>query len=130
MQIKVFSIINTIFPYYDAKTGKMKFKKRPVLVLNREKDGPNSDLTVVPISSVTHRENLNDDYDIEIKRKDYADLNLTKDISYIRVHKIFTINSKDCQSIICNDIRDFYPELMNEILNKFEKFYNKILDID
>lgn len=128
MQINIFSIVNVRFPYYDSSSRGTKFKKRPALVLNKENNFHNADLTVIPISSVTHRVNLDSNYDIEVKKSVYPNLNLNKDVCYIRVHKPHTVNSKDCTDIICDDIRIFYEDLAIFILKTFEDFSKTIID--
>lgn len=128
MQINIFSIVNVRFPYYDSYSGKIKFKKRPALVLNKENDSYKADLTVLPVSSVTHRTNLSLEYDIEIKKSVYPDLNLDKETSFIRVHKPYTVNSKDCIDVICDDVRLYYEDLAEDILIKFKKFAITIIE--
>ena len=128
MQINRFSIVNVRFPYYDSYSRGIKFKKRPALVISRENDSQNADLTVFPVSSVTHKVNLNPKYDIEIKKSVYPNLNLDRDVSYIRVHKPHTVNSKECIDIICDDIRIYYEDLAIFILKTFEDFSKTIID--
>lgn len=127
MQINTFSIINVRFPYYDSRSRSMSFKKRPALVLRRENDSINADLTVLPVSSVTHRENLSVDYDVEVRKDLFPDLNLNRDVSYIRVHKPYTVNSSECVEVICGDIR-IYEDLTKSILDKFEDFVGGIIE--
>ena len=56
----------SVFLFYDAKNSRNAFKKRPVLVIS----GPrNNDYTVLPISSVTKKQNLDSDYDFELDIK-------------------------------------------------------------
>ena len=128
MQINIFSIVNVRFPYYDSYSRGIKFKKRPALVISRENDSQNSDLTVFPVSSVTLKVNLNLKYDIEVKKSVYPNLNLDRDVSYIRVHKPHTVNSKECIDIICDDIRIYYEDLAIFILKTFEDFSKTIID--
>ena len=71
------------FPYYDRNSGRNAFKKRPVLILS----GPrNNDYTVLPVSSISIRKNIDTDYDIEVDPNIYPRLHLTK-TCYIRTHK-------------------------------------------
>lgn len=127
MRINIFSIINVRFPYYDSRSRSMRFKKRPALVLRRENDSINADLTVLPVSSVTHRENLSVDYDVEVRKELFSDLNLNRDVSFIRVHKPYTVNSSECVEVICEDIR-IYEDLTKSILDKFEDFVGGIIE--
>ena len=72
-------IYSSIVPFYDMKSGKNSFKSRPVLILS----GPrNNDYTVLPISSVTKKQNLDLEYDIELNPQIYPNLNLQK-ICYV-----------------------------------------------
>lgn len=127
MRINTFSIINVRFPYYDSRMRSMRFKKRPALVLRREDDNINADLTVLPVSSVTHRENLSVVYDVEVRKDLFPDLNLNRDVSYIRVHKPYTVNSSEFVEVICEDIR-IYEDLTKSILDKFEDFVGGIIE--
>ncbi|MBJ6744911.1 hypothetical protein JEQ21_00310 [Streptococcus sp. 121] len=70
------------FPYYDSKTRAIRFKNRPVLILNIEKETGFTDLTVLPVSSITIRKNIDKKFDLEIKSSEYPLLELSKEVSY------------------------------------------------
>ena len=113
-------IYSTVFPYYDSKTQKNSFKKRPVLIIG----GPrNNDYTVLPISTVTKKANLDSEYDLEINPANYPLLHLDK-ISYVRVHKQTTVHKVSLTSLI-GDMKTEYADLYLNVLEKLEEF-NKI----
>lgn len=113
-------IYSTVFPYYDSKTQKNSFKKRPVLIIG----GPrNNDYTVLPISTVTKKANLDSEYDLEINPANYPLLHLDK-LSYVRVHKQTTVHKVSLTSII-GDMKTEYADLYLNVLEKLEEF-NKI----
>ncbi len=56
-------IYSSVVPFYDRVKQAKAFKRRPVLIIG----GPrNNDYTVLPVSTVSNRQNLDADYDIEI----------------------------------------------------------------
>ncbi|MBP3617007.1 MAG: type II toxin-antitoxin system PemK/MazF family toxin [Lachnospiraceae bacterium] len=113
-------IYSTVFPYYDSKTQKNSFKKRPVLIIG----GPrNNDYTVLPISTVTKKANLDAEYDLEINPANYPLLHLDK-LSYVRVHKQTTVHKVSLTSLI-GDMKTEYADLYLNVLEKLEEF-NKI----
>ena len=113
-------IYSTVFPYYDSKTQKNSFKKRPVLIIG----GPrNNDYTVLPISTVTKKANLDSEYDLEINPANYPLLHLDK-LSYVRVHKQTTVHKVSLTSLI-GDMKNEYADLYLNVLEKLEEF-NKI----
>ncbi len=113
-------IYSTVFPYYDSKTQKNSFKKRPVLIIG----GPrNNDYTVLPISTVTKKANLDSEYDLEINPANYPLLHLDK-LSYVRVHKQTTVHKVSLTSLI-GDMKTEYADLYLSVLEKLEEF-NKI----
>ena len=115
-------IHKTITPY-NSKTGLMSFKSRPALLIaNADVD----DFVVLPVSTITRRENINPEYDIEVDPAFYTRTNLAK-ISYIRTHKQTIINRSQISDIIC-DIKSEYPDLYVSILEKREKFSSLITD--
>ena len=113
-------IYSTVFPYYDSKTQKNSFKKRPVLIIG----GPrNNDYTVLPISTVAKKANLDSEYDLEINPANYPLLHLDK-LSYVRVHKQTTVHKVSLTSLI-GDMKTEYADLYLNVLEKLEEF-NKI----
>lgn len=104
-------------PFYDSATHQKSVKSRPALVIAR---ADFADTVVLPISSVSRRENLHPVYDIEIDPSVYPKLNLRK-VSYVRTHKQTVIHSAEISDVI-SSIKDEYPELYLDILQKREMF--------
>ena len=116
-------IYSTVFPYYDSKTQKNSFKKRPVLIIG----GPrNNDYTVLPISTVTKKANLDSEYDLEINPANYPLLHLDK-LSYVRVHKQTTVHIVSLTSFI-GDMKSEYADLYLNVLEKLEEFNKGTID--
>lgn len=110
------------FPYYDTSTGRNKFKKRPMIILGQ---ADSSDYVTLPVSKVSIKENIDDEYDLEIVCDEYPLLNLNC-TSYIRTHKQTITNRNGIRTII--SVKDTYPELWLSILQKVEDFQKKIID--
>ena len=110
------------FPYYDTSTGRNKFKKRPMIILGQ---ADSSDYLTLPVSKVSIKENIDDEYDLEIVCDEYPLLNLNC-TSYIRTHKQTITNRNGIRTII--SVKDTYPELWLSILQKIENFQKKIID--
>ncbi|MEY8367558.1 type II toxin-antitoxin system PemK/MazF family toxin [Anaerovoracaceae bacterium 42-11] len=113
----------SLCPYYNTQTNKKSFKKRPILIIG----GPrNNDYTVLPISTVSRKENLDAKYDVEVIPAQYPNLNL-HNTSYIRVHKQTTIHHSEILRII-GDLKSEYGELYLKILMLLEEFNQETLD--
>lgn len=112
----------SIFKFYDAKKGKMGFKKRPVLVIGKADD---TDYVVLPISRVTKKENLDLVYDIEIKKEKFPLMNL-KENSYIRTHKQTVLNKGDLIYKVVN-IRSEYSNLYHKVIKNVESFQAELI---
>ena len=110
------------FPYYDTSTGRNKFKKRPMIILGQ---ADSFDYVTLPVSKVSIKENIDDEYDLEIVCDEYPLLNLSC-TSYIRTHKQTITNRNGIRTII--SVKDTYPELWLSILQKIENFQKKIID--
>lgn len=110
------------FPYYDTSTGRNKFKKRPMIILGQ---ADSSDYVTLPVSKVSIKENIDDEYDLEIVCDEYPLLNLNC-TSYIRTHKQTITNRNGIRTII--SVKDTYPELWLSILQKIKNFQKKIID--
>ena len=123
---KVGCIFTVRFRYYDVRENKTKTKKRPFLIIKEENSTYPIDLTALPVSSVTNKNRLNLYYDIEINKNTYPSLNLNKEISYIRTNKVQTINEKDLISKVCDNFKDIYPALYEEIEDKVKKYFDDI----
>ncbi len=117
---KIYTILT---PYYDIRLNKNSFKKRPALIIG----GPrNNDYTILPISRVTNKKNLDMEYDIEVKMGAYPDLNLNAD-SYIRVHKQTTVHESLIYQEVSN-LRQDYLDLYLEVISKLEEYNSLILE--
>lgn len=109
------------FPYYDNRKHKNAFKRRPVLVIGKADD---TDFVTLPISKVSHRENVDIEYDISIQIADYPLMNLTSD-SFVRTHKQTITNGADISRFVVN-IKEEYQDLWLEILSKVEDFQRNL----
>ena len=113
----------SVFPFYDSKNSRNAFKKRPVLIIS----GPrNNDYTVLPISSVTKKQNLDSQYDFELDINKYPLLNLNK-TCYLRTHKQTIVHQASLTTMIC-DFKTVYPDLFIETMTLFEQFEKEVLD--
>lgn len=108
-------------PYYDVVTRRNSFKQRPVLVIGGLL---NNDYTVLPISTISKRENRHPFYDVEVDPIYYPRLRLNK-VSFVRTHKQTVIHRAAIIHQI-SDLKNEYPELYGDILEKLSE-YNKIL---
>jgi len=116
-------IYSSVIPFYDSIKQTNSYKKRPVLIIS----GPrNNDYTVLSISTITKRSNLDNEYDIEINPNNYPSLNLNK-LCYVRVHKQTTVHKASLTSLIGN-MKEDYQELYLLILEKLETFNHQILN--
>ena len=95
----------------------MSFKTRPALVIAQADCG---DYVILPVSTITHKGNIDPDFDIPIDPSVYPKLNLNK-ISYVRTHKQTIAHRASIISVI-SDLRTEYEELYLEILIKREDF--------
>jgi uncharacterized protein YifN (PemK superfamily) len=116
-------IYSSVIPFYDSIQQKNSYKKRLVLIVS----GPrNNDYTVLPISTVTKKANLDADYDIELDPLKYPLLNLNK-VCYVRTHKQTTVHKASLTTQI-GDMKCQYQDLYLQILQKLEEFNNFIMD--
>lgn len=113
----------SVFPFYDTHTKTNGFKKRPVLVIA----GPrNNDYTVLPVSSVSIRTNIDSTYDIRVDPTNYPKLGLTK-TCYVRTHKQTIVHQSSLVHPM-GDMRTDYPDLYIRILELLEKFNKTVID--
>lgn len=113
----------SVTPFYDARKKQNAFKKRPILIIS----GPrNNDYTVLPVSTVSKKENLDKEYDIEIKPEDYPELHLDR-VCYIRTHKQTNIHKNSITQTI-GDMKTFYEELYVEVLSRLESFNAEVMN--
>lgn len=80
-------------PYYDSALQRVKYKSRPVLLLKAEKGIGESDFSILPISSISHKENIDEIFDIEITADIRNHLRITSFARTIpRTYKIISIS--------------------------------------
>lgn len=113
----------TYVDYYDAKTKTTRKKTRPVLVVG----GPrNDDYTVLPISTISKRQNLDPDYDILVDAAERTALSLDKEC-FIRTHKQMPMHQ--AQLIKClGDMRTDLPDLYLDAISRMEQFQVEIVN--
>lgn len=112
----------SVVDFYDSRLQAMSKKTRPVLIVG----GPHeSDYIVLPISTITHRANLNAYYDILIPPQDRAALNLPKEC-FIRTHKQLTVHSASLLKLK-GDMRSDVPDLYLDAISKMEEFQKEIV---
>jgi uncharacterized protein YifN (PemK superfamily) len=88
--------------------------------------GPrNNDYTILPISTVTRKENLDLEFDIEINPQKYPLLNMNK-ICYVRTHKQTIVHRASLTTEI-SDMKNSYEDFYLNVLEKLEQFNNKII---
>lgn len=107
---------------YDVRDRRNKVKARPVLIISELR---NNDYTVLPVSSVTKKENLDNDFDVEISPAKYPLLNINH-ISYVRTHKQLTVHMASLGKEI-SDLKKEYPDLFLDIMSKREQ-WNRLID--
>ena len=116
-------LYTSIVQFYDSINQRNSFKSRPVLIIGEIR---NNDYTILPVSTISRKENLDPDYDIEVKKSQYPKLGLAAD-SYIRTHKRMYIHKGSLRSEI-SDLKAEYPDLFISILEKMEQFDNELLN--
>lgn len=111
------------FPFYDSATRRNAFKHRPVLIVS----GPrNNDYTVLPVSSVSIKTNIDPEYDIPVDPALYPDLHLTK-LCYVRTHKQTIVHRASLTSPL-GDMKNDYPDLYISVLAKLEAYNAEIMN--
>lgn len=109
--------------YFDVKTNKNSFKSRPALIIAKADD---TDYVVLPVSSITRRENVNALYDVEVDPAVYPLLGL-RNLSFVRTHKQTIANLASIGDMI-GDMKGSYEDLYLEILEKRAEFSKNISD--
>lgn len=117
-------IYKTMTPYYDKVKKKMGKKSRPALVIGK---ADASDYAVLPVSTIKDKNRVDEDYDFEIKKKDFPLLNLDYD-SYIRTSKRTTINSNEIISQEIGDLKKSYPDTYLDVMQILKKFTDKLIE--
>lgn len=116
-------ICSVRFQFFDAKAGKLKFKLRPALIVGVEREILPCDLTILPISKVSHQHNVHPEFDHPLTHNDHKALGLRDDPSYVRTHKIATVHSKDLSfDNVNSSLLELYPEDYDVIKIKHERF--------
>ena len=98
-------------------------KSRPALVLAK---ADADDYIVLPVSTITQKENIDPYYDIEVDPALYPKLNFQK-VSYIRTHKQTVVNRANMGDEISNLCKE-YEDLYLEVLTKREEFSKNITE--
>lgn len=114
-------IRTAITPYFDVKTNQKTFKGRPILIISH---ADTQDYVVLPVSTITRRNNIDPTYDIEVVPSTFPKLNLNS-VSYIRTHKQTVVHASEIGKKI-GDLRKDYPDLFLEVLSKREQFSEEI----
>lgn len=114
-------IVISKFQYYDARKNEMAFKKRPFLVIKAEYETTPSDFTVLPVSKISRSENTHPDYDYFIEVSKFPKTLLKFD-SYIRTHKIASINGFDFSYRSLSSFKIDYNENYNEVIDLVKQF--------
>lgn len=115
-------IIYSRFPYFNVKTNKKSYKSRPVLIIGTEREAYPCDFNVFPVSKISNKRYLDDNYDIELNAADCKKLNLTEIPSFIRVHKQSVISSNDMSKNILNDLSEVCPDIYETIKEKHSEY--------
>lgn len=116
-------IYSSVTPFYDSVKGTNSFKRRPVLILS----GPrNNDYTILPVSTISHKENIDQEYDVKVEPNAYPKLNLAR-TSYIRTHKQTTVHQASLVKEI-SDLKAEYEDLYLVVLEKLEDFNKMVMD--
>ena len=102
-----------IVEYYNTKEHRLAWKSRPILIIGEPR---NNDYTVLPVSTISRKENLDAEFDVKIDPAVYSALGLNK-VSYVRTHKQLTVHYAKLGHFI-GDLRSHYPELFEEIMQK------------
>ena len=111
----------SVVDYYDIKTRSTRKKARPVLVVA----GPrNNDYTVLLISTVSNRVNLDAEYDLLIDQQSREILNLPQEC-FIRTHKRMPIHVSQLIKEK-GDMEGSLPDLYLAALEKMEQ-YQKLI---
>lgn len=115
-------ICNNSIRLFDNRHRKYVYKVRPVLIIGTEKDVLPCDLTVFPISKVSRKHNLHEKFDYPLTKKDHGLTNLNFDPSYVRIHKITTINSSELRYTLNCNFSDLYAGDYQNIKELYEDF--------
>lgn len=115
-------ICNSRFAYYNPHINDYSYKLRPVLIIGVEKEKMPCDITVLPVSKVSRQENIHEIYDYPLTKEEHSLLNLKYNPSFVRIHKITTIHTKDLSFQTNHQLDILYPEVYEEIREKLHDF--------
>lgn len=96
-----------------------------MLAIGVEKDTFPCNVTMLPISKISHSKNIHSLYDRKLE-KECKQLNLNIVPSYIRVHKVGTVHSNDINNKEISDLKEILPELYDEISELFKTFTDNL----
>lgn len=117
---KIYSILT---PYYDSATKKHSMKCRPALIISNER---NNDYTILPLSTISRKENIDCEYDIKVDISIYTCLGLKKDC-YIRTHKQQTAHKAEI-GLMIGDLKANYPELFDDVMLHLAQFNEELFN--
>ena len=113
----------SVVEFYDIKTKTTKRKTRPVLVIG----GPrNNDYTVLPISTITLRQNVDPQYGILVEPMNRAILSLDKEC-FVRTHKQMQVHQAQLVKSLGDMKRDI-PDLYLDALGRMEEYQKEIIE--
>ncbi|MCT3168961.1 hypothetical protein U9I39_03980 [Lacticaseibacillus rhamnosus] len=111
-------------PYYDKLLGQEGFKSRPIVIIGAENEYGPTDFSVLPVSKISRKKNIDEFFDVKVTQIAYPFLDLDEPVSYIRTHKFYTVNSTDVSADPICLIQSQYPNLYREIRDKFHTYVN------
>lgn len=115
-------VYQSVVNFYDSKTKTTQRKGRPVLVVA----GPrNNDYTVLPISTIPNRHNLDADFDVLIGPAERSMLKLPKEC-FVRTHKQTTLHAAELVTEK-GDMKKDLEGLYLLVLQKMEEYQNIIM---
>lgn len=116
-------ICSVLLPYYDMVKKANAFKKRPALIISGLR---NDDYTILPISTISRRDNLDAEYDIAIDVQRYPNLGLHRNC-YVRTHKQ-TIAHRGMIAGAIGDMKTDYPDLYRDVMDHLSNFNKELYD--
>ena len=93
-----------------------------MLLIKAEKNEGACDFTVLPLWSISVKMNINSEYDIPIDKNVYPLLNLTRDTSHIRTHKLMTLHTSQLSNQTIANLKELYPDLWSNIVSKIQEY--------
>lgn len=112
----------SVVDFYDIRTKTTRRKTRPVLVVG----GPKSnDYTVLPVSTITMRQNVDSQYDILVDQTNRTILSLNKEC-FIRTHKQMTIHQAQLVKQL-GDMKNDLPDLYLDAVGRMEEYQKEII---